>query len=70
VGVDHQVHAASGSCAGHAFQALDDARLDPVLWQACQGLCGQMDVAHGLDVQQSHQERLELRLRHVCHATA
>ena len=65
VGVDRQVDAAALGGDGDALEALDDLRLDPVLRQRRQRLRRQADVADGLDVHQAHQERLELRPRHV-----
>ena len=50
---------------GDPAEALDDVRLQPVLRQAGQRLRGQPDVADVVDLQQPHQERLELLPRHV-----
>jgi hypothetical protein len=51
-------------------EALDDVALQPVLRQAHEGLGGQPDVAHGGHREQTHEVRLELFPRHVCHVAA
>ena len=70
VGVDGEVDPAPAGGTGDPFQPLHDGRLQPVLRQAHQRLGGQPDVPDRLDVQQAHQERLEVLPRHVGHVAA
>ena len=65
VGVDRQRDPARAGGRGHPTDALDDLVGQPVLRQAHQRLGRQPDVADVLDLEQPHQERLEVLPRHV-----
>ena len=55
---------------GDPAQALDDVGCSQCCGSAGQRLGGQPDVADVVDLQQPHQERLELLPRHVGHVAA